>query len=120
MARSRGTFEAINSGAIPGTKRGGRKGPQALLWPLRILVGGYFIFSGFLKVNNVMGFSNKLEKYWIAFEDATGVGFTALQPLTPSMAATLSVVEVLMGFYLILGIARRSTATLYLLMIVFF
>jgi uncharacterized membrane protein YphA (DoxX/SURF4 family) len=120
MARNRGTFEAINSSAIPGTKRGGRRGPQAILWPLRIVVGGYFAFSGFLKINNVMGFSNKLEKYWIAFEQAMGIGFTALQPLTPSMAGTLAVVETLMGFYLILGIARRTTASLYLIMIVMF
>src|SRR5438128_916978 len=45
-------------------------------WPThiaRFLVGGLFIFSGFIKANDPLGFSYKLEEYFEVFKGDTGL-----------------------------------------------
>ena len=38
----------------------------------RFLVGGLFIFSGWIKANDTVGFGYKLEEYFEVFKEATG------------------------------------------------
>ena len=93
---------------------------KILVWTFRILVGGLFIFSGFVKVNDIVGFAIKLDKYWLAFEAATGLGFTALMEVSVLMSAVFSILETALGFFLLLGIWRKFTTWALLLMIIFF
>jgi uncharacterized membrane protein YphA (DoxX/SURF4 family) len=97
-----------------------RRGPVAVIWLFRLLVGGLFVFSGFVKINDVHGFAIKLDKYWYAFEEAIGMGLSALTSLSMSLAATVSAFEVLLGVLLLFGISRRFTTTMVFLMIIFF
>jgi uncharacterized membrane protein YphA (DoxX/SURF4 family) len=82
----------------------------------RILVGGLFIFSGLIKLNDPMGFSFKLNDYFAP--DVLNLEF--LQPLALSMAIFIVILEVLLGLALLLGLWKKLTNWLLLLMIVFF
>ena len=80
----------------------------------RILTGGLFIFSGFIKANDPMGFGFKLEEYFEVF------GTLFMVPLAMPMAIIICVFEVLLGIWLLLGKYKKLTIRLLLLMIVFF
>lgn len=91
-----------------------RKEPTVVIWIIRILVAALFIFSGFVKVNDVVGFANKLDKYWYVF------GMEWMLDYSVAMAFVVSVVETIVGLFLLFGILPRFTTTLLLLMIIFF
>ncbi len=82
----------------------------------RILVGGLFIFSGLIKLNDPMGFSFKLDEYFAP--DVLNLPF--LQPIALALAVFIVILEVLLGIALLLGSWKKLTAWLLLLMIVFF
>lgn len=82
----------------------------------RILVGTLFIFSGLIKANDILGFSYKLEEYWVEF----GMGWEWLLAIDVPMAAVICIVEIVLGVATIVGYRMRTTSTLLLLMIVFF
>lgn len=82
----------------------------------RVLVGGLFIFSGLIKLNDPLGFSYKLGDYFA--ESVLNLPF--LQPFTLELALIIVVLEVLVGVALLLGFWRRITVGLLVLMIVFF
>lgn len=82
----------------------------------RILVGGLFIFSGLIKLNDPLGFSYKLDEYFS--EPVLNLPF--LQPLALAMALVLVILEVLLGLGLLLGYRKKIVSWLLLLMIVFF
>src|ERR1700756_3744062 len=42
---------------------------------VRVFVGGLFIFSGFIKSNDPVGFSYKLNEYFEVFQADTGLSF---------------------------------------------
>ena len=80
----------------------------------RILTGVLFIFSGLIKLNDPVGFSFKLEEYFVVF------GTEFMVPLALTLAVFLCVFEVVTGLALILGVYRRWTMWGLLLMIIFF
>ena len=82
----------------------------------RFIVGVLFIFSGFIKLNDPVGFGFKLEEYFSP--DVLNLEF--LSPYALMMAILLVVAEVLLGVALLIGYARKLTLTLLLAMIVFF
>ncbi len=82
----------------------------------RILVGLLFIFSGFIKLNDPVGFSFKLDEYFAP--DVLNLPF--LQPYALAFALFVVILEVLLGIALLLGHWKRLTAWLLLGMIVFF
>lgn len=82
----------------------------------RVLVGGLFIFSGLIKLNDPVGFSFKLSDYFAA--DVLNLPF--MQPFTLELALFIVVLEVLLGVALLVSFAKNLTLWLLLGMIIFF
>ncbi|MBI1222577.1 MAG: DoxX family membrane protein [Bacteroidetes bacterium] len=80
----------------------------------RVLVGLLFIFSGFIKANDPIGFSYKLTEYYSIF------GTAFLQHQEVLQAVIICVVEIVLGVCVLIGIRMRVTSWLLLAMIVFF
>ncbi|MFN3529409.1 MAG: BT_3928 family protein [Bacteroidia bacterium] len=81
---------------------------------IRLLTGALFIFSGFIKANDPMGFGYKLEEYFGVF------GISSLNPAATFIATFICVFEMGLGLALLIGWRRMLTLWLLLLMIVFF
>lgn len=82
----------------------------------RIFVGIFFIISGFVKLNDPVGFSYKLEEYF-----APGVlNLEFLVPFALMIAVFIVIFELLLGAMLILGYVPEFTRWALLLMILFF
>jgi uncharacterized membrane protein YphA (DoxX/SURF4 family) len=87
----------------------------------RIVVGGLFIFSGWIKANDTVGFGYKLEEYFEVFKEATGWGlFDAFAEIAQPIATIICVSEMVLGFLLLIGLWRNLTLWLLMLQIVFF
>lgn len=93
---------------------------KGILWVLRILVGGLFIFSGLIKVNDPVGTAIKLEEYFDVFSNDIAGFFYYLKPLALYLAVFLVVLEVVLGVMLILGVRSKFTVRALFLMILFF
>ena len=87
----------------------------------RVLVGGLFIFSGFIKANDPLGFSYKLEEYFEVFKADSGLGiFESFAHIALPLAILLCVSEMALGFMLLIGYRKNLTLGLLLTQIVFF
>ncbi|WP_026953761.1 BT_3928 family protein [Algoriphagus vanfongensis] len=93
---------------------------QVILWILRLLVGGLFIFSGLIKVNDPVGAAIKLEEYFDVFSNDIAGFFYYLKPFALYIGVFLVVVEVVLGLMLILGVRSKLTTWALGLMILFF
>ncbi|GAA0879056.1 DoxX family protein [Algoriphagus jejuensis] len=93
---------------------------QTLFWILRILVGGLFIFSGLIKVNDPVGTAIKLEEYFDVFSNDIVGFFIYLKPFALQIGVLLVVAEVVLGVMLILGVKLKQTVWALALMILFF
>ncbi|WP_411768362.1 BT_3928 family protein [Winogradskyella sp. A3E31] len=82
----------------------------------RILVGVLFIISGWIKLNDPLGFSYKLQEYFGA--DVLNLPF--LEPYALGISILVVVFEVVLGVFLLIGYKRKFTIWSLLLMIVFF
>lgn len=80
----------------------------------RILVGCLFIFSGFIKANDTVGFSYKLVEYFEVF------GTHFMVPLATFFAMFICIFEIVVGFMLLMGARIKLTLWLLFLMIIFF
>jgi uncharacterized membrane protein YphA (DoxX/SURF4 family) len=87
---------------------------KALTTISRILVGLLFTFSGFIKANDTLGFSYKLVEYFEVF------GTHFLVPLALPLAIVICIVEIVLGFMLLLGARLKLTLWLLMLLILFF
>ncbi|MEO1448464.1 MAG: DoxX family protein [Bacteroidota bacterium] len=99
--------------------------PKTSPWILviRIMVGVLFLYSGFVKANDYVGFAYKLEEYFTVF----GVHFPPMKgffdlfvPIAEPMAWFISVFEVALAVAILLGWRMPLTAWLTILMMVFF
>jgi len=82
----------------------------------RFFVGVLFIFSGYVKLVDPLGFSYKLEEYF-------GPGVLELEFLVPfalPIAVFVVIYELLLGVTLLIGYAPKFTRWSLLLMIIFF
>jgi len=87
-----------------------------LVGVVRIFVGILFIISGFIKLNDPVGFSFKLEEYF-----SQGVlDLPFLTPFALAISILVVIVEVMVGVMLILGYKRKITVWTLIAMIVFF
>ncbi len=82
----------------------------------RIVVGNLFIFSGIVKVNDPLGFSYKLEEYFIEF----GMDWAFLHDILVPLAAILCIVEIILGVAVLVGYKMKQVSWLLLSMIIFF
>lgn len=82
----------------------------------RFIVGALFIFSGFIKLNDPLGFSYKLQEYF----SAEVLDLEFLSPYALLLSVVLVVVEILLGIALLLGYKKKITLWLLLAMIAFF
>jgi uncharacterized membrane protein YphA (DoxX/SURF4 family) len=80
----------------------------------RIFVGVLFIISGFIKANDTIGFSYKLEEYFEVFHMPVFI------PYAVSLAMFICVFEIMVGVALLFGAYNKLNAWLLLLMILFF
>src|ERR1700749_4805133 len=84
------------------------------VWAARIFVGLLFIFSGLIKINDPLGFSYKLEEYFEVFH------ITFLDSLSVIIAVVLCLLEIILGFALLIGVRPVKVAWGLLLLIIFF
>ncbi len=79
----------------------------------RILFGITFLFSGFVKAVDPLGFAYKIEDYLISFH------LTKFIPLALTVAVVLIILEFLLGIFILLGLFRKwSTSLAVLFMLV--
>lgn len=81
---------------------------------IRLLVGGLFLFSGFIKANDPLGFAYKLEEYFGVF------GTEFFMPWATAIAMLITLVEMVVGFALLIGARKKIVLWTLLAMIVFF
>jgi uncharacterized membrane protein YphA (DoxX/SURF4 family) len=86
----------------------------------RFFVGGLFIFSGLIKVNDPVGTQIKLEEYFEVFAYDFAPFFEWFIPAALFLSVFLSVLEVVLGIALLLGYRMQETAWVLLGLIVFF
>jgi uncharacterized membrane protein YphA (DoxX/SURF4 family) len=80
----------------------------------RLFVGIVFIFSGFVKGVDPLGFTYRLEDYFIAFN------IESLMPLALVLTILLCTVEFTIGIMLLLNLKIKLASWLLLLMMLFF
>jgi len=94
----------------------GQKTMKYLVHISRIFVGILFIISGFIKLNDPLGFSYKLQEYFGA--DVLNLEF--LIPFALGISVIVVVFEVVLGVFLLIGYKPKFTVWSLLIMIVFF
>ncbi len=82
----------------------------------RVIVGVLFIISGYIKLNDPVGFSFKLEEYFS--ESVLNLPF--LVPFALWISLLVVILEVILGVMLLLGFLRKITLWSLLGMIIFF
>ncbi|MCC6369507.1 MAG: DoxX family protein [Bacteroidia bacterium] len=87
----------------------------------RFLVGGLFIFSGFIKANDPLGFSYKLKEYFEVFQADTGFKlFESFAHIALPLAIIICASEIVLGVMLLIGFKRELTLWLLFAQIAFF
>ena len=82
----------------------------------RIFVGILFVISGFIKLNDPIGFSYKLQEYF----SPEVLNLTFFEPYALAIAVFVVVFEVVLGVFLLIGYQPKFTLWSLLSMIVFF
>lgn len=87
----------------------------------RFLVGGLFIFSGFIKANDPLGFSYKLKEYFEVFQNDTGMAFFEwFAHIALPLAIIVCASEIILGVMLLIGYKTKLTLWLLFAQIAFF
>lgn len=86
----------------------------------RVVVGGLFIFSGFIKLNDPIGTEIKMEEYFEVFAKDFGSFFEIFIPWALEIAMIMIVLEVVLGVAVLLLYRMNITAWILLLLMVFF
>ena len=89
---------------------------KALVAISRIFVGVLFIISGFIKLNDPLGFSYKLQEYF----SPEVLNLPFLEPYALGISVLVVVFEVVLGAFLLIGYKPKFTVWSLLLMILFF
>lgn len=93
---------------------------QIVLLIIRFIVGGLFIFSGLIKVNDPIGTSIKLEEYFDVFSYDIAPFFASLKTISLPIAVFLVVIEVVLGIMLIINFKPKFTIVALAVIIIFF
>lgn len=89
---------------------------KAIVGLARLFVGVLFIFSGFVKLNDPIGFAFKLEEY---FSPAV-LDLEIFSPFALIIAISLVIFELVLGIMLLIGYLPKFTTWALLVMILFF
>ncbi len=101
-------------------KRKKMDGGKFIMQLFRISVAGLFIFSGLIKMNDPVGMAIKLEEYFEVFASDMGSFFEIFVPFSLPIAVIIVVLEVVLGFALLLNWRMVWTTKLLLTLIIFF
>nr|MBI1229599.1 DoxX family membrane protein [Cytophagales bacterium] len=93
---------------------------QVILGIIRAIVGGLFIFSGLIKVNDPVGTAIKLEEYFDVFSRDIASFFDIFKGISLPIAVFLVVIEVVLGIMVLVGWKIRPAVYFLLAMILFF
>src|ERR1700704_1617979 len=86
----------------------------------RFFVGGLFIFSGLIKLNDPIGTQVKLEEYFEVFTQDFGSFFHYFVPWSFEIGMSLIVLEIAIGVAILLYYRMTSTTWLLLGLMIFF
>lgn len=89
-------------------------------WFSRFFVGGLFIFSGLIKLNDPIGTEIKLEEYFDVFSSDFGSFFELFIPFALPIGLVLIVLEIVLGVALLLNYKMKVTTWIVLILIIFF
>lgn len=86
----------------------------------RFFVGGLFIFSGLIKLNDPIGTEIKLQEYFEVFADDFGSFFGVFVPFSLGIGLFLIVLEIVLGIAVLIYYRMRITTVLLLVLMLFF
>lgn len=86
----------------------------------RIFVGGLFIFSGLIKLNDPIGTKIKLQEYFEVFSSDFGSFFEFFIPYALPLGMLLIVLEVVLGVAVLLNFRMKLTMSIMLGLLTFF
>lgn len=86
----------------------------------RFFVGGLFIFSGLIKLNDPLGTEIKMEEYFEVFAQDFGPFFHYFIPWSLEIGMIMIVLEIALGVSILLYYRMRQTAWVLLALMVFF
>ncbi len=86
----------------------------------RVFVGGLFIFSGLIKLNDPVGTKIKMEEYFEVFSEDFGSIFHYFIPVALEIGMILIVLEIAVGVAVLLYYRMRTTTIVLLVLMVFF
>lgn len=86
----------------------------------RFLVGGLFIFSGLIKLNDPRGTEIKLKEYFDVFAADFGNFFEIFIPLALPIGLFLIILEIVLGVAVLLQYRMNTTSWILLLLMIFF
>ena len=92
----------------------------------RVFVGVLFIISGFIKANDTLGFSYKLEEYFEIFQKEFPlpkflfIDWMSFSHHAEAMSMFICIFEIMVGVALLIGAYSKLNSWLLLLMMVFF
>ena len=86
----------------------------------RFFVGGLFIFSGLIKLNDPIGTKIKMEEYFEVFADDFGSFFSSFVPFALEISMILIVLEVVLGVAVLIYYRMKTTTVLLLALMIFF
>lgn len=86
----------------------------------RYFVGGLFIFSGLIKLNDPVGTKIKMEEYFGVFAEDFGSFFNAFVPWALEIGMVMIILEIVLGVAVLIYYRMDITAVLLLVLMVFF
>ncbi len=87
---------------------------------IRLAVGGLFIFSGLIKLNDPIGTKIKLQEYFEVFSTDFGTFFQYFIPYALLIGMVLIVLEVVLGIAVLINFKMEKTTWFLMVLIVFF
>lgn len=93
---------------------------KGLDWIVRFLVGGLFIFSGLIKINDPVGTQIKLQEYFEVFASDFADFFHLFVPAAMELGMFLIILEVVLGVAVLIKYRMGITTWILLLLIIFF
>ena len=86
----------------------------------RFFVGGLFIFSGLIKLNDPIGTRIKMEEYFGVFAEDFGSFFNLFVPVALEIGMIMIILEIVLGVAVLIFYRMNVTTVLLLVLMVFF